>query len=511
MTIHTRRSVAPTLAVLAAAAGGLVAAGPAAAATPHTYYVSVTGADGNSGTSPSSPWRTIDRVNATRLGTAGARVRFAGGQNFAGCLLFDAGTGGTPGSPLTVDSYGPGRATITCSIGAGSAIRIHNTGGVSVSNLNLVNTGGPAGGYYGVELANDLPGGVKENHIRLDGLDISGFSIAGVGLHAEPADRNPGTGFRDVRITHVAAHGNRDAGIESFSNRDNATNPGTYNFDSLYIGSSRAYDNPGIAGKGNNSGNGIVIGEASNVTIERSTAHGNGTANDHLGGGPVGIWVYQTTRAVIRSNESYDNSRGTGDSDGGGFDLDGGTSDSIVADNYSHDNDGAGVLVFQYEGGRPLRNNIVRGNVSVNDARKGFYGAISTGSAWAGHPVTDLDVSGNRIYVSATTDDPGAVQSGLRFWNGGNRIRVHDNLVATSGGAVRLVSEERDNPGITLDHDAYRVPAGSASLFVWNGGVPQYTEGGATTYPGLAAFRAGTGQERHGTFGALRPGGFPLS
>jgi hypothetical protein len=88
----------------------------------------------------------------------------------------------------------------------------------------------------------------------------------------------------------------------------------------------------------------------------------------------------------------------------------------------------------------------VRYNVSVDDARKGNYGAITTGSSWSGHPVSNLNVYGNTIYLNATTVDSSAVQSGLRFWNGGSAIKVYNNIVYTTGGAVRLVSQERDNP-----------------------------------------------------------------
>ena len=506
------RKCAALLISLAVVLGAAVAfAGPAAAAGP-TYYVSTSGSDSNNGTSTSTPWKTITKVNAAALGTGGATLRFNGGQNFSGCLVFDAGEGGTSSSPIVINSYGTGRATITCSTSGGSAIRIHDTGGFSISNLNLVNTSGATGGSYGIELSNDLAGGVKKAYFRFDSLDISNFSVAGIALHAEPSDKNPATGFSDVRITNVAAHGNRDAGIESWSNRDVTTAPTSYNFDSIYVGSSSAYANAGIPGKGNNSGNGISFGEASNVTIEYCSAHDNGTSNDHLGGGPVGIWVYQTTNALIQFNESYNNSRGSGDSDGGGFDLDGGVSNSTVQYNYSHNNDGAGVLVFQYAGGRELQNNTVRYNVSVNDARRGNYGAISTGSNWPGHPASNVKIYGNTIYLNATTVDPSAVQSGLRFWNGGSAIKVYNNVVYTTGGAVRLISEERDNSGLALDYNDYWANGNATTLFVWNGGVPQYTEGGATTYPSFAAFRAGTGQEAHGLFAnplLMTPGVMP--
>jgi hypothetical protein len=257
---------------------------------------------------------------------------------------------------------------------------------------------------------------------------------------------------------------------------------------------------PRLANKGSNSGSGIAIGEASNVTIEYSSAHDNGTSNNNPGGGPVGIWVYETTNAVIQFNESYNNSKGTGGADGDGFDLDGGVSNSTIQCNYSHNNDGAAVLAFQYAGGRSHQNNTVGYNVSVNDARKGNYGAITTGSDWAPHPVTNLNVYANTVYLNAATVDSSAVQSGLRFWGGGSGIKAYKNIIYTTGGAVRLISEEHDNPGLVLDYNDYWANGNASTLFVWNGGTPQYTEGGATTYTSFAGFRSGTGQETHGVF-----------
>src|SRR5882762_4418031 len=186
-----RKYLAPLVGLALALGVSVAVAAPAAAATGPTYYVSTSGSDSNTGTSTSSPWRTIAKVNATALGTAGATIHFNGGQTFTGCLLFDTGTSGTSTSPITVNSYGTGRATINCGTAGSSAIRIHDTGGVSISNLNLVNTGGTGGGAYGIEMSNDLAGGIKKTFFRFDGMDISGFSIAGIAMHAEPSDKNP--------------------------------------------------------------------------------------------------------------------------------------------------------------------------------------------------------------------------------------------------------------------------------------------------------------------------------
>ena len=72
-----------------------------------TYYVSPTGSDSNNGTSPSSPWRTIGRVN--QLGGAlgaGDVVLFQRNGVYRGKLSISSS--GTTGSPIVVGAYGQG-------------------------------------------------------------------------------------------------------------------------------------------------------------------------------------------------------------------------------------------------------------------------------------------------------------------------------------------------------------------------------------------------------------------
>jgi hypothetical protein len=107
----------------------------------------------------------------------------------------------------------------------------------------------------------------------------------------------------------------------------------------------RAFDNSGDPNDVvKNSGSGIVLGSVNNATIERSLAYNNGwlcTAPE----GPVGIWTYDSNNVTIQFNESHHNRTG-GPADGGGFDLDQNTSNSRLQYNYSHDNEGAGFLLY---------------------------------------------------------------------------------------------------------------------------------------------------------------------
>jgi len=102
------------------------------------YYVSPSGNDNNSGTSPSEAWQTIDRVNDVDL-DAGDSVLFEGGQTFtvnetAGeYLFFDGADSGTSANPVTIGSYGTGRATLS----TGSTVGLYgkDTGGMVVQDL----------------------------------------------------------------------------------------------------------------------------------------------------------------------------------------------------------------------------------------------------------------------------------------------------------------------------------------------------------------------------------------
>jgi hypothetical protein len=74
------------------------------------YYVSPTGNDANNGTSSSSPWRTVARVDRADL-KPGDAVLFRGGARFSGAALMPW-TSGTASAPIVFGSYGSGRAEI---------------------------------------------------------------------------------------------------------------------------------------------------------------------------------------------------------------------------------------------------------------------------------------------------------------------------------------------------------------------------------------------------------------
>jgi hypothetical protein len=464
--------------LLAAACRDPVASDPAssgparAAAAGVSYYVSPSGDDAGAGTSPSSPWRTLGRVNRVAL-APGDRILLQGGATLAGTLVLDSADGGTPQKPVVVTSYGGARATIAA--GAGDAILIYNTGGIEIRRLVLRGSGRATNGGSGVNAYADLPGGVKLRHLRIDSVEASGFGGYGIVI----GSWRGATGFRGVRVTSSSAHDNALAGFATYA-QARATH------EDVYFGHLEALDNPGVRGLVVNSGSGIVMGGVRRGTIERSVARDNGRLAD-AAEGPVGIWAYDSDSVVIQHNESYRNRTG-GPADGGGFDLDQNTTNSTLQYNYSHDNHGAGYLLGHAPAGGSHAGNVVRFNVSENDARRNGFGAITLFGR-----VTGAEIHNNTLYVSPSSGGaPRAIfiQNATVTDNDVRGVHLRNNIVVATGGvrAVEVTATQLDGAAdLRFEGNAYH-----------GGSSPPRIAWGAALYTGVAPWRAATGQERVG-------------
>ena len=410
------------------------------------YYVSLHGDDSNSGLSETQPWRSIERVNATEL-LPGDSVWFQANQTFVGNLSL-SGIGqshrDTQGF-VTIGSYEDGRATINAGYGAGFVAK--NRGGVHLQDLNFI--GSSENTSSGILFINTLPENVKFTDIRIKRVDVSGFKDAGINFTAEPEDGS-WSGFCDVRITDSTSHDNGDAGISCIG----AWNPHAsgYAHADFYVGNCSAYRNTGIPGKGSHSGNGIVLVQVDGAIIEYCRAYENGRLNDYEGGGPVGIWAWDANRVLIQYNASHHNRTGSS-KDGGGFDLDGGVTNSTVQYNYSHDNDGAGYLLAQFSGARPFYGNVLRYNLSVNDGRRNSYGGIHLWSTGSSGGITDTTFFANRVYMARSTDGNPAI---VDCSSGGIRnIRFYNNCFQTDGSAMFVRGE--DNQEVVFEGNTFIV------------------------------------------------------
>jgi len=431
-----------------------------------TYYVSATGNNSKSGTSISEAWASISKVNSTRF-YPGDIILFEGGKTFSGNLYFDASDKGTATAPIVIGSYGKGWATISSAKSYG--IYVYNTAGFKINRLKFQGAGGTvsemAGIYFYMALAN-----TRLDYVNIDSVEVYGFRDSGVLL----GSGNQTSGYDNVRITRSKVHDNGNAGIFTYAQA-------TLGHKNVYIGYNKVYNNAGIPSyTTTHTGNGIMISGIDGATIEYCEAYNNGKLNAWNGGGPVGVWAYKCNNLVIQNNESHHNRTGT-TKDGGGFDIDGGCTNAVMQYNYSHDNDGAGYLLAQYQGAPVMKNLTIRYNISENDGRKNSNAGILLWATNSNGGIQNADIYNNTIYLSpASNGTPTAF-----FVSTGNltNVKVRNNIIQTTGGlqAVRSLT----NSGIRFEGNAYWA-SGSDLKIYWNG----------TIYATLEKWRDITGQEK---------------
>src|SRR5262245_42803489 len=163
--------------------------------------------------------------------------------------------------------------------------------------------------------------------------------------------------------------------------------------------------------------------------IQRCVAFNNGQS----GAAPVGIWAAGSNRVTIQYCESYNNKTMTS-TDGGGFDFDWDTTNSVMQYNYSHDNYGPGYLLCaQYHKGD---SNTVRYNISQNDGRTNGRGAIQLYGN-----ITNARIHNNVVYITATGSGDTAAFVAHDLGAGGTKmsnVDVRNNIFVTTGGTKLL-------------------------------------------------------------------------
>ncbi|MEU7008460.1 right-handed parallel beta-helix repeat-containing protein [Streptomyces sp. NPDC046332] len=394
------------------------------AAKGFTFYVSPHGDDDNDGLAPDRAWRTLLKADAVTY-KPGDRLRLLGGVRHRGTLTLGPREAGSASRPVVVESYGTGRATIEAAGTEG--ISVYNTGGVEVRDIAVVGDDRAYATSTGIKFFSDRPDEGKHEHVVVADVDVSRFRT-GITL----AGAEPGSGFRDVRITDSTLHGNRDAGLSTVGPVFDAKRP-EYSHERLSVVRVQAYGNDGDPKAATrNTGSGIMLGSVREAKIQRSTAHHNGRKSSaRATEGPEGIWAYDSTRVVVEHSVSYANRTGS-HVDGGGFGLDNNTSASVLQYNLAYGNDGPGYLVYTREATDAHRQNVVRFNLSHDDSRKlPLYGGIV---AYGGR-VSDLDIYHNTV-VMRTTDRDGEDAPALRLDKGLKNVRVQNNIFVTDGAPV---------------------------------------------------------------------------
>ncbi len=360
---------------------------------PGIYYVSKSGSDDNPGTQE-NPFKTIAKVNGTKLESGGV-VFFKGGETFDGTLSLTID--GTHEKPVVISSYGEGTATINGD--KGEAINISGSH-FNLSNINAKGAGRKTGNTTnGISL-------VEASYGTVENVKTEGFQKSGLHLYD----------CKNMEVKNVYATENGFSGINiGGSEKQKSKN--------ILVQNCKAENNPGDpANSDNHSGNGILVGKSDSVTIDHCTATNNGWDMPRIGNGPVGIWAYESDHVTIQYCISYRNKTSKGGKDGGGFDLDGGISNSVIQYCLSYENEGAGYGLFQYTGASLWHNNIVRYCISINDAAatKGSGGIFVWNGAEDSVQLADCAVHNNLVYSThapAIQFEPHSLNRNFSFYN----------------------------------------------------------------------------------------------
>jgi hypothetical protein len=351
------------------------------------------------------------------------------------------------GKPIKIKSYGKGRAVING--GNAEAIKIENCQNIWVLDLVLRGSGRNKG-----NTSNGLSI-IQSGFCRVQNIDVSGFQKSGVDLY----------NCSDTRVIKVIASENGFCGINIMGSVRDLSKK-------ILVVDCKAENNPGDPSNlSNHSGNGILVGVSDSVTIDHCSATNNGWDMPRQGNGPVGIWAWESDHVTIQYCISYRNKTSENAKDGGGFDLDGGVTNSVIQYCLSYENQGAGYGLFQYAGASDWSGNTVRYCVSINDAQ--------------------------------TTEGAGSIF----IWNGSDIIdqltdcRVYNNVIYNSG--APLISYENSSKhrdfifcnNIFLGSDQPISGDYSGSTFLGNDWWSNDGAGRFMTYNNLRTWAQKTGQE----------------
>ena len=376
---HRRNWGAAIAAVLFAVVGvGVFDASAAHAAVGTTYYVdSGAGDDAGAGTSQGAPWRSLDKVNATSF-APGDSVLFKGGSTWRGSLTVTSS--GAAGAPITVGSYGTGRARIDGAAAVTNTVTVRNARYVTVENLEVTNSAAITtsttdvhrGIYVEAKDMGEVQGiTISGNLVHLvDGKGQSGGIGAG-GITVGVRGNSAPTWFSGTRITGNEVSEVNAYGISTFttwcsgceiysaetgipSTEVSATRQA---FTGLKIDQNYVHDV---------TGGGITPQYADNAVVEWNTVDRAASHQLVGGGGNVGIW-WQGTKGIVVQYNTVRRTAYEGiysNADGLAFDADMGSQNSVVQYNISDSNNGGFFmcLISAYQ-------NQVRYNLSVNDKR----------------------------------------------------------------------------------------------------------------------------------------------
>ena len=392
-----------------------------------SYYVNCAAATNGNGTQ-ASPWNNLTTVNSQTF-APGDSLLFNRGTTCTGSFVFSSS--GTSASRITIDAYGTGALPAIDGTGQNRAVKLLDTSYVTMQNIEVKNSrvwgillttdhDAPA---VGITLRNLVVHHVTGGDYTAMSAKWTGLVVFAPGMVVEP-NMTKGSGtynrnsyFSNVLVDNVQAYDTTMwAGIFVWGvqiDQDTRWARDCVN---------RAVQSRGITIQNstvhNTYGDGIAQFCSQNGTLQSNVVYQSGMQPaPKTIGTPVGLWWWSSEDMVGQFNEAYDNhSPGV---DGGGYDIDYGSTNSTMQYNYGHENGTYCISVFGYSG--PTTTNIVRYNVCAGDGTVHTYldtdGTIKTmpGDSeiyvctWGGGKLVNTWIYNNTFYINSTGQSAGLI------------------------------------------------------------------------------------------------------
>jgi hypothetical protein len=437
--------------------GSLLFTGAAQAAT---YYVAKTGSDSNNG-SAGSPWLTIG--HAAKVARAGSTVDVGAGTYHESVLFANSGTAD---APIVFNGQGvaiiDGSAGVSCCTTPAFAA---SNGFIGSNTMGLINIGASNG----------------VNHLTIEGFTIQNFKTSSASeVPAGIMIAGGGTGIRllnnKVMNIHTTAGENGNAyGIAVF-------------------GSSATPLSVTVSG---NIVTGCLTGESETVTFNGNVQNfvvSNNVIydNDNIGMDAIGFEGVgptgsdQAKNGDFYGNLIYNNSAYRNPGEGSSYDSDGlycdGCTDVIFERNTVYGND-LGIEATSETAGKLGSNVIIRNNLiyanNSNGVSVGGYAQSGTGGS------SNITIVNNSLYDN-DTQETGSGEFQIQYRATGI---VFENNVVYAGKQGLFVYGYVANSGVRLNNNDY-FTRGSTTAFELN----------AKSYASLAAFQAGSSQDKNSLF-----------
>ncbi len=407
-----------------------------------TYYVnSAHGSDSSSGTTEATAWKTLANVDSHV---------FAPGGTWTG-QLHPLGSG-LPGDPIVIGAYGSGaRPRFVYSRSSipngeiGAAIFLLNQGYWTIHHVaayapaaasNFGTLAQPGQARYGIFVA-DNGGGT------ISGITISDNSVSGVGgcfncsdvdshlnggIIVEAVRRNDS--FHDVDISHNRVTDVARSGIVVWDQSYYTTSIVQVVASQLSTGVIIEHNSLSMI-----AGDGIIVFGTAGAVVDGNTVRdaAQRTIIGSTEAASVGIMTTRAIGSVIEHNRVSGTL--TQFTDGEGYDVDLGSTDTVVEYNYSQDNEG-GFLLFVGGFSSGL---VVRDNTSVNDAYSGLKGVFSFDTSATSVSIYDNTVKIPRGSPARLIFCQNCAPAAYNVWS------FFDNVIDGSGHGVSVLP-----PGTTM-------------------------------------------------------------